>query len=195
MEINKKYNEFWSEFSVLSRKILDNPLDDETINKVDALVYDLGEFDWEYGPSKKREYYFALSPNLRLDLLDEVDKIVSLAPEMPDWEIISCKPKKEEELDQWSMLNQNEEEIEIDTTGWSCILYKFQDGTYEIDVKVGPINGDEDTKYTAVTIQLTNILGERKYLTAIANFKIVDEFSSEISNRSILVKDLDSYIS
>ena len=37
---------------------------------------------------RKGEIYFCLSPNLQEDLIDEIDEIISLAPNLIGWEFI-----------------------------------------------------------------------------------------------------------
>lgn len=196
MEVDRnKVNRFWEEFSVLSQEIIKSPDNNKVIERVDYLVKELGGYDWEYGPSEKGEYYFCLSPNLQEELLKKVDEIVSLAPVIYDWEIISGKPRKKEFLKGWTMFNEDNTEILVDTDNWKCVVYKFPDNTYDIDFKISGVEGNEDTQYLAVDIHLTNLLGERNYLRLIKGVNIVPEFSKEAIGRTVMVKDLTNYIS
>lgn len=193
-EINKRVKKFWGDFSLISQEIIKNPEDEDNIEKLDQLVNELGKYDWEYGPSNKAEYYFCLSPNLDENLLSEVESIVANSPKIENWEIIACKPRKIEPLMKWNMFNENDIEITINTNEWRCVLYKFPDNTYDLDVKLNNVDGNEDTQYLAVDIHLTNIIGEKDYMKFIKNISLVSEFSSESKDRSILLNEIYNYL-
>ncbi len=191
---DEKIHEFWNVFSSISEEVLVTPNDDKLIAKIDSSVRDLGDYDWEYGPSQTKRFYFALSPNLQIHLLEEVDYIVSLAPAIDNWEIISCKPKKKEFLEEWEILNERGEKIIVNTKNWKCVIYKFPDDTIELDVVIENVDGNDEIKYLAVDIHLSNILGERKYIQKIKTFSILNEFPEDIKKRAVRVRDLDKYI-
>jgi hypothetical protein len=189
MDINSKAKAFWNATVPLLKQVLVEPESDELIKQIDKVVSDFGDYDWEYGPSKKTQFYFCLSPNFREELIDEIDKIISLAPTLNGWEYISCKPRKEE-LPKWNMLNENDEEITIDARSWKCVVYKFPDQTIDIDIKIEGIKGNLDTQRMAVDIQLTNLLGERNYIKIVKGVNIVSEFSEKDKGRAIPVNEL-----
>lgn len=191
---DKKIHEFWSFISGISKELAATPNNDNLINKIDSAVYAFGDYDWEYGPSQSKDFYFALSPNLRIDLIQEVEYIVSLAPVIENWEIISCKPKKFEPLEKWNMYNEKGEKIVVNTKEWECIIYKFPDNTIELDILINNLEGNDEIKYLAVDIHLSNIMGEKKYIQTISNFKIVAEFSGETGKRAVKVRDIEMYI-
>jgi hypothetical protein len=78
----------------------------------------------------------------------------------------------------------------MDTRGWQCVVYKFKDNTVDLDVKINNIEGELDTRCSAVNIHLTNILGERNYLKIIKNVAVVLEFSQTDGRRAIPISDL-----
>jgi len=193
--IDYKVKNFWTEFEVISNEIIKYPESIYLIQKLDHLVDDLGPYSWEYGPSVSREYYFSLSPNLNEELLNELDKIILLAPQIKGWEFFSGKPKKNELLTEFTIENEAKIEIKIDTTSWECIIYKFQDGKYELDVKIFEIAGDEDTAYSALDVHLVNLLGERCYIKKISGVSLISEFDQKVKGRAILLNNICKYIS
>lgn len=184
-----KADSFWKSLTPLLDQVLKDPENDTLINQIDDLVSKLGEYDWEYGPGKKAEFYFCISPNLNADLIPQIDEIISHAPVLDGWEFISCKSRKEDVFS-WMMLNENGEEITIDTHGWKCVVYKFSDGTVDLDVKISGVKGDSDIQQLAVNIHLTNLLGERNFIKVVKGFNIVSEFAEKDKGRSIPVNDL-----
>lgn len=160
------------------------------IDDLDKRVTLLGErMDWEIGPLNNREQYFCLSPNLNENLIPLVREIVEAAPELKNWKVIPFKPKKGW-IGQWKMFNETGKEIMVDADSWRCVLYKFEDDVYEIDVKVEHVDGNDDIKYLAVDIVLTNLLGEEVYLKTIKNISLVKGFEE----KSISIKDLDKIL-
>lgn len=189
-----KVESFWQKFNLLAKAIIRKPDDSEIICILDTYVHQLGDYDWEYGPSKKKELYFCLSPNMRVDLIEEVDDIIRKAPEIEYWEIISCKPKKKELISKFFIENEKGEEILIDTKGWKCIAYKFPNGTYDLDILLNKIEGNEETKYLAIDIHLTNLMGERKYITLIEGVTIVSSIEGEIKQKSFSVESISKFV-
>ena len=185
---------FWNEVNSFSKEIILMPDDDVLIKKVDAAVRSLGDYDWEYGPADEHLYYFALSPNFKVELLPEIDYIVYLAPAIDGWEIVSCKPQKSELLEEFEIQNEGDAPSLIDTKGWECIIYKYPDQTIELDIRINNIEASDDIKYLAVDIHLSNLLGERKYIEKIKSVSIVNEFPEDIKARCVPVRDIDSYI-
>jgi len=185
---------FWNKFRDISEAIVKEPNNSTLINKLDEDVNELGEFDWEYGPSNIKEYYFCLSPNFQKELSPIIEEIISVAPELKDWEFLAYKPKKEW-VGEWMMLNDDGEEIIINSEDWECMVYKFQDGTYDLDVKINQdLNTNDKTFENAVDVLLTNVLGEKKYMELVVDVKIVEAFEKENKDQATLVKHLDRYI-
>lgn len=184
---------FWNHLIPLLREIKINPENNELIHQVDKFISDETEFDWEYGPSSKAEFYFSLSPNLREELIDDVERVIALAPTVDGWEFIAGKPRKE--IVPWIMLSEHNEEIEVDPSSWRFILYKFKDGTFDMDVKLNGLKGGLDFQYMAVNILLTNALGEMEFMKLIKNVNIVEEFTGGSDAKSIPMIEIYKVIS
>ena len=119
--------------------------------------------------------------------------MISLAPVVDGWEFIAGKPKKNEILP-WLMLDDSRE-ITVDPSIWRFILYKFKDNTFDIDVKLNDLNGSLDFQYLAVSILLTNALGEKEFMKWIKGINIVTEFEGGNEAKSIPVKEIYKVIS
>lgn len=192
-EIVIKVNAFWEELPPLLTKVLGDPENPFLIDHIDAVVRKFWSFDWEYGPSKVKRFYFCLSPGWQEKYIEEIDDIILSAPKLEGWEFKTCKPRKEEILS-FFILNERKEEILIQTQKWKCVMYRFKDQTVDLDVMVDEINGDSDTQYYALNIHLTNLLGERNYLRIVKNVKIVSEFSEKDASLAFTVNDLFDHL-
>jgi hypothetical protein len=194
MEDQLRVADFWERLIELLNSIKSDPENNELINRIDKFISDTTEYDWEYGPSSKTEFYFCLSPNLREDLIEEVERIISLAPKIDGWEFIAGKPRKDE-IVPWLMLDDNNLEIMVDPSNWRFILYKFKDNTFDIDVKLNDLNGSLDFQYMAINILLTNALGEKEFMKWIKGINIVTEFAGGPESKTIPIKDIYRVIS
>lgn len=184
---------FWKEISPLLTKVLGDPENAGFINQIDTVVKEFAGYDWEYGPSKVKRFYFCLSPGWQEKYIEEIDEIILNAPKLEGWEFMSCKPRKEEILS-FLILNERQEEILIQTQEWKCVMYRFKDQTVDLDVMVDEVNGDSDTQNYALNIHLTNLLGERNYLKLVKNVKIVSEFSEKDASLAFNVNDLFGHL-
>jgi hypothetical protein len=184
---------FWKEMSPLLTKVLGDPENAGLISQIDTVVKEFSDYDWEYGPSKVKQFYFCLSPSWQEKYIEEIDDIISNAPNLEGWEFKSCKPRKEEILS-FFILNESKVEILIQTQKWKCVMYRFKDQTVDLEVMVDEVSGDSDTQYYALNIHLTNLLGERNYLRIVKNVKIVSEFSEKDASLAFNVNDLFGHL-
>lgn len=185
---------FWNHLIPFLDQIKISPENSELIHRVDKFISDETEFDWEYGPSTGAEFYFCLSPNLREELMDDVERVIALAPTIDAWEFIAGKPRKNEILP-WIMLDENNGEVEVDPSKWRFILYKFKDNTFDIDVKLDGLNRSLDFQYLAINIMLTSALGEKEFMRLIKNISIVEEFPGGSNAKSIPMVEIYKVIS
>jgi hypothetical protein len=184
--------EMWNWFKSISDRLIENPKDVSILNKIDFYIDKLGSLDWEIGPYDTTTCYFAISPGLDKNLLNETKKIISYSPNCNGWSFLYSKPAKEWR-DFFRMLNENEETIEVHTASWQYILYQFEDNTFDVDVKINPINGDINTSQLAVDIVLTNALGEEMYMELINHVNIETNELGNEQNMSF-VKDLKAHL-
>ncbi|MEL6625438.1 MAG: hypothetical protein AAFQ83_17545 [Bacteroidota bacterium] len=190
LSLREKARLFWERFSLLSEDLLSNPESSELIRRLDRLVQELGDFDWEYGPSAVAEFYFSISPNFRVDLIQDVNEIVAVAPRIINWELIAGRPRKREILNEFVITNIYGEDLEVNAKDWMCILYKFKNQTYDLDVQINGLHVDEETQYQAVEIHISNLIGEMIFLSKIKNISIVEDFDSNLESRAIPLVNL-----
>lgn len=184
-----KISAFWLFFEAIAAEISNNPEDIELIARIDQEVSKLGEISWEYGSDGDDDFYFSLSPNFRFELIAYTDFIVSLSPNISRWRFISGKPQKLELIEEFAFINEDGTEIPINTKNWYVISYKFEDGTYDIDV-ILDTNLDIETNCLALKTAMINLLGEINYLRIVNEVKIVEKFDSNVRGKGIPFKHL-----
>ena len=170
--------EFWDWFQRdehMFREIIDPA---HAVEQMDNQVLAFGLFSWEIGAGKNKPHYFAISPNGDKGRLELSKKIISLAPEMPDWEFYFCKPAKTN----WDFTFEAYDRFLVkhtfDASGWDYILEKNGDGNIEIMVKTENMHVmDFDDELNAVDLVITNILGEELTIHHLDAFETVDEFT------------------
>jgi hypothetical protein len=189
----EKISKFWDWFKTISANLRINPTDTYFINLLDREVNKLGNVDWEIGPWEENVMFLAISPNLNIDQLELTQRIVSSAPEVPGWKFLPSKPPKDWQ-GIWKMENEFGKSILIDASEWKYILYRFDDGTFDIDINISDFDGNKTTQYMAVDIALTGYLGEETFMNLIQEVNIVDEFSEELSGKATSLKNIRKHI-
>jgi hypothetical protein len=169
---------FWDWFNSVSQDLLIDPTRKDLINSLDNYIAQLGRFDWEIGPWENDLSYLAISPNLDLSKLEITHWIIQYAPHCEGWIFFSSKPPRDWQ-GIWKMKNETGAEILIDSSEWEYILYEFEDKTFDMDLFVTGINGDDSTINLAIDIALTGYLGEEMFLNRIGNISIEESFSDK----------------
>jgi hypothetical protein len=187
-------NKFWTWFKSISVDLLANPTDNSLVTQLDNRVSILGHFDWEIGPWGENLYYFTISPNLNITRLELTQQMIDSAPQCEGWHFLPSKPPKVDWKGIWKMKNEVGKEILIDTNNWKYILYKFDDGTFDADIKINNIDGDEDTQNLAVDIAITGYIGEENFIRLINHINIVDQFEEDTKSNSSLLKHIKKHI-
>lgn len=173
---------FWEFFSDIAKQIQKSPEDNNLINNLDSAVDRLGVYGWEYGPYElNNDWYFCLSPNLRDDLLEELQFVISLAPKLRGWHFFVGKPKKMEEINCIDVVVDEYDIQEVCADNWRCVLYKMKNGKYDIDICLDKElnNFTEDDKYNIVETFLIHMLGEVGYMSLIDKVFIVETLEKE----------------
>lgn len=186
--------EFWSLFKSIASDLKHNPTGSDLVSQVDAAIDRLGPFDWEIGPYTGEEYYFSVSPNLDASKLETTKEFMKYAPVCAGWTFLPSKPVKSDWKGMWKMLNENGKEILIDSNNWRYVLYQFDDQTFDIDIIINNIDGNEDTHNMAIDIGLTGYLGEERFMDLIKHIKVISEPEEEHKNKTTLVKYIRDHI-
>jgi hypothetical protein len=183
---------FWRWFESISMALFENVNDPDILRELDQKIKVLGPFDWEIGSIEKNVLYLAISPNLNEDLLRETTEIVGYAPLCEGWLFLHVKPRKEY-LPTFTVFNEKQKRISIDIGSWSYVLFKFEDGTFDIDIKINSIDGNSETQKLAIDIALTNLLGEERFINCIKNINIVNEFE-ENENKTTQLRYINEHL-
>lgn len=194
MEINiDKINSFWIWFGSVAADLLEYPTNGNLISLLDSRITELGVSAWEIGPWKNDDYFLAISPGLDVNQLLLTQQIIDLAPICNGWHFLAFKPVKDWK-GSWDMKNEWDKTIRVHSTNWEYILYLFDDGTFDIDIKIDGVDGNEDTRYAAVHFALTGYLGEEVFMKLILNIKIVDIFKGKATSLKHIKKHIESII-
>jgi len=175
---------FWEWFTSVSEELLKKGDNSAFIERIDHFITSLDErLDWEIGPVEgelalnyKAEQYLCISPCLNTDRLYLTKEIISYAPTHASWLFLSVKPAKGW-IPRWTMLNELDKVIPIDSTHWKYVLYLFDDGTYDMDVWIDQVDGNSDTQLSAVEIAVTNLLGEERFMRSIKNIQLISDIN------------------
>src|SRR5215813_1484474 len=95
MTHDERITQFWDWFATAAGRFSEDFHDEALIRELDARVAALGPFAWELGPGLKEKNALVISPGGDRKSLRETRRIVSLAPEIPGWEIHPAKPPKQ----------------------------------------------------------------------------------------------------
>jgi len=188
-----KINKFWDWFKTISDALLDHNNNQTLIYQLDDRVNRLGAVSWEIGPWENGGQFFALSPNLDIDMLTFTQQAIDLAPVCKGWHFLPSKPVKE-----WKGIVQLKNErgikITIDTSVWQYILYVFDDGTFAIDIKTSEIDGNRGIQQEVIDIALTGYLGEENFMWLINDIQIVDDFEEDVKSKATALKHIKNHI-
>lgn len=193
MDVNKVLD-FWGWFNSNQGNFREHFENQELLSELDQWICSLGDFSWEVGPGIEKPNALIISPNGVLELLQVTKEIVSLAPKLDEWEFHYAKPPKNWEL-QFSIQDENENEIKIDANDWEYVLLKYPDNKFEILIKASQISGlSEDSKFLAVQITLDGILGEQRRMKFIDGVEIVTEFEDSYKGRASRINNLSKHL-
>ncbi|MEO7214056.1 hypothetical protein [Mucilaginibacter sp.] len=185
--------DFWQWFESVSKDLLNYADNKKIIDELDVRTAQLGRFDWEIGPLGEATY-FAISPNLNPEKLMLTQKIIDLAPTLSQWIFLPSKPAKHDWKGIFKMKNQWGKEILVDCSSWQYILYQFEDNTFDADVLISGVDGDNDTRNMAVDIAITGYLGEEYFLQTIQNVKVLESFYPQNFGTATSLQHLKKHI-
>ena len=181
MDKNNEILGFWEWFKSISDALHADMKNSDILKVLDNRIKEIGPFDWEIGPLNETVLYLAISPCLNQELMKKTIEIVGNAPSCPGWTFLYAKPSKGYSPT-FNMINEYGRAIEVNTSTWMYVLFYFDDGTLDIDVKISTVHGDVKTEALAVEIALTNIIGEEKFIKLLKNVRIVNDFGSDEFN-------------
>ena len=188
MKISKsQIQEFWEWFTKSHFKLRSESFVRECLDKLDRTVSGWN-LSWEIGPGKHTDYSFSLSGNGDVELSNLAKNIIKEAPAIEGWEFFDFRQSKEN----WRQLKLSHQNI--DATDWEYILLKQPNDKLEILIKADNLNElSRDIQRNAIELVLINLLGEKKYITNIDFYDLIDSNSKEYSNKYNNLKHLPDH--
>lgn len=169
---------FWKWFVEHRDQLGRRDLPDSLVRELENRIFSLHELDWEIGPGQHAPNMFCLSPSGEKDLLQITQQIVKRAPDLNDWEIHSAKPARK-----WDLvfnLAVDSRNVEMDGKQWEFVVYKFNDGTYDLLFKPEKKNEELSDEYLnwAATIIADGELGEETRMSLIGQVEVVKSWDA-----------------
>jgi hypothetical protein len=194
MDINiDKVNSFWNWFESIASHLLEHPSNQNLISLLDARITDLGIAAWEIGAWENDDYFLAISPGFNINHIPLTQQVVDLAPVCAGWHFLAFKPAKGWE-GIWDMKNESGKTLRVNSANWEYVLYQFDDGSFDIDVKIDEVDGNEATRYDAIDLALAGYLGEELFMQLIQNVTIVDTFEGKATALKHIKKHIESIL-
>lgn len=190
---------FWRWFADARTAPDDDPTTDLAVAELDRRLAAIGCTEWEIGPGRNATWFLAISPGGDPERLDFTRETVRMAPEVPRWEFLSWRPRKE-----WNGKFEflgGSDPIRIDTSSWRFVAYRFPDGWHDILILMGRAETvlSESERAVAARIAVEGQLGERALLATVRDIEVVDAWSEHeaVQARSLAalstIQDLDEF--
>lgn len=190
---NLDVENFWTWFETNKELFRPEIISNENIDKLNSKILSLGDFDWEIREGITKENLLIISPGGNLDLIESTKSVIALAPLLSEWEFLHYKPSKK-----WDYKLSIEEgcvKRMIDASEWEYVLFKFNDGCYDVLIKAHSISSlDVDYQYDLIDLVLENILGEEMSFKLIKNVEIVSDFDKESIDKKSNIKCLKEHL-
>jgi hypothetical protein len=192
---DKEIHAFWLWFATIADSLGDNFDNASLLHALDAQLLGLGDITWELGPGSKTENMLAISPDGRPELLPLTKHIVSMAPDLPQWEFFPARPAKSASLE-FAIIGSSGKEIDIDARPWRYVLFRFPDQTFDLVLEQNNLTkATDDDRYTAAVILLDGLLGEAVRLLRVRDvepvFSLAFDQEPKASPISALAMHLD----
>ena len=125
--------EFWNWFQLVAPQLATDLTGEQLLAALDARIRELNpSLSWEVGPGRQKPLQLVISPNLDRSLRAVARKIVSLAPELSEWEFHAARQIKDWDYRVEVRVGQDRRPIELDASKWTFVLLKYPDGTHEV---------------------------------------------------------------
>lgn len=148
-------------------------LSSEMRQALDEISQRSARLNWEIGPGSHKLYRLVLSPTVPANI-PLCDELALRAPDLRDWEFISCKPPKPHPF-VFSLHSLPEGlPYSIDARNWLCRVDPDRDrrmASVEFHCPVQLSLDDTNANAVAYTL-LDNILGERRAMTTVSRCEL-----------------------
>ena len=183
-------NRFWNWFRQNADVITRDYNDDALIKDLDSEVsLSWPALSWEIGPDPSGGWYFALSPNLKREMLKAARAAIGDAPQTPRWKFYATRQRKS-----WNgrfEVSTSEGRLEIYSSNWRYVLLRYPDGECEI-VLIGneaDLLGDTE-RWQAAAIVVEGMLGEACILDNNLSFALSSTPEPQFVGKEKPVQDL-----
>ena len=176
--------QFWRWFADKADSIASNPENGDIIDDLDQHVsLTWPQLAWEIGPDPSGDWYFALSPNLNRDLIDQAKEAIQTAPKVLGWKFYAARQRKA--WDGTFELETDEGIKRLDSSDWRFILLRYHDGEKEL-VLVAPDAGllNPDDRWQAAAVVIEGLLGEECLLANVDSFALEAAVDAKLSSQT-----------
>jgi hypothetical protein len=185
---------FWSWFRSIADELADDFENQDLLDALDGRISELGDLAWELGPGSVAENVLAISPDGERELLPLTQRIVSLAPEIPHWELLPARPPRSPSLE-LSITDSAGRELQIDAHAWRYVLFRFRDGMCDLVLEQNDLKHvSEGDRYTVATLVLDGLLGEQMRLLRIQDVEPVVTLPREQAKKASPITDLAAHL-
>lgn len=182
----KNITDFWNWFKTNSKYLEPKKITDDYIDELDKHLEDLADFSWEIGfDDRVKKYFLAISPEGDLDLFERSKIIISHAPIIEDWIFYPAKPPKK-----WKLIFDvfiDGEKVRFDASTWKYILYRFDDGIYDIVIKIPTSYKPYEDHFDEIgMIAVSGELGEAFVIEYVNEIELVYEFEDNLKGSDFI---------
>lgn len=177
--------EFWNWFQLVAPQLAADITSEQLLAALDARIQELNpSLSWEVGPGLRKPLQLVVSPNLDRSLRGLARKIVSLAPELSEWEFHAARQPKDWDYRVEVRVGQSRRPVELDASKWTFVLLKYPDGTHEVLLQGNGAAGfTDEERWQAAAIVLESAVGEELLLDRIDEFDLVDELEPRFASQ------------
>lgn len=164
------------------------------IEQLNNLILNFGRLTWDIGLDDKNNWFFTISPNGDLELLELTERILEDAPRHLDWIFYAGKPQKIWERT-FSLYNNEMDVVEIDASAWHYVAFLDADGKVELIIEASNIQHfDLETKELAGNLFLVHELGEKMRILNISTVTLVPALDAEDASFKYPIADLKAHL-
>lgn len=183
---NKNIIDFWKWIQLNLKYLEPKKITGDYIVELEKHLEILGNFSWEIGyDDRVKKYFLAISPDYEHDAFELSKKIVEEAPSIDNWIFYSAKPPK-----QWKLIFDvfiDGEKVRFDASTWKYILYRFDDGVYDIVIKIPNSYKPYEEHFDEIgMIAVSGELGEAFVIEYVDEIELVYEFEDNLKGSDFI---------
>jgi hypothetical protein len=187
---------FWAWFGSIADELAADFGEERIHRDFTSRLAALGGLRWELGPGVAASCRLAISPDGDRGRLPAADRVVAMAPAVPEWEFVAGRPPRDAALE-LQLHTSAGAPLDVDARSWRYVLSRYPDGAFDIAIEqVGSVGLGDELAHAAAVLVLDALLGERRVLLEVNAIEVVSTFAAERARRAspiaTLVAHLDS---